>query len=373
MTDDNSCSGRLPSWWLEGVLHDTYDDQLRQRRLSNQAESDDSYYSKEKTDLSDTSSYTSSSGSELSDTKSSSQRNRIINQTLIENSLVMDKISSGVQSDDDEMNTDGTNISRKLDIRMTSEEEAAAVEARRNKSTKAEIFGQSVLKNRAGSAGDSKAVDYNDTGSQGLYGVSGGMKLSIKMTSEEEAAAVEARRAQYAPSIKIGPELLKKRANNRTVDSSSKRDANKSIPMKIERPKEMPTEHTKSPSHSIVKTQPKTPQEGRKMNFVGLSPFDFAMKQKKLMKERREKERRDREGLARHHGGTLELEISAKKKAKQEEERKKRTEAEQNLKAFKTIGIEKKNEHTAELKMLQMQDKQRKKEAEEHLKGYRER
>mmetsp|Transcript_28960 Transcript_28960/g.43744 ORF Transcript_28960/g.43744 Transcript_28960/m.43744 type:complete len:369 (+) Transcript_28960:136-1242(+) len=368
MANDIPCSGRLPSWWLEGVPHDTHDLQLRQRRLSSQggSESDDSYYSKEKSDHSET----SSSASELTDTKSPSRGDMIMHQTMVENSRIIDKHAPGIQSEADEIIREGTKSPRKLDIRMTSEEEAAAVEARRIKSMNAEKFGQSFLKKRIG---DSTTMGYKEAGSQGLYGTDGGLRLNIKMTSEEEAAAVEARREQYTPSMKIGPELLKKRASNRTVECNINNDSGKSIIVKSEKQKVTPQRYAKTTTQSTPKDKETPSQEARKMNFVGLSPFDFAMKQKKLMKERREKERRDKEALARHHGGTLELEKSTMKKAKEIEERKKRSEAEQNLKAFKAIGVEKKDEHAAELKKLQMQDKQRKKEAEDHLKGYRER
>jgi len=111
---------------------------------------------------------------------------------------------------------------------------------------------------------------------------------------------------------------------------------------------------------------------GNKKAFVGgsFSHFDFAMQQRALQKERREKERHARESLATHHGASLEFDRVAKLKAKEKEERKKRMEADFNLKSFKAANL---NTYTAELKKLQIKDKMKKKEAEENLKGYRER
>ena len=212
-------------------------------------------------------------------------------------------------------------------------------------------------------------------------------KLNITMTSDEEGAAVEARRQKDLQSEEYGQQKLRARPGNvKTVDSvrlnqdqygnandpTERREVNYKTGDSITEPAFVGEEFAGPASASPTKRFLPPPKKFDTA-FTGVSPFDFAMQQRAREKERREKERLSREGLAQHHGGVLLADKAAQHKAKEDEERRRKKEAEDLLKMFKAADLDKHYEVAAELKKLQIEDKLKKKEAEEHLKGYRER
>lgn len=320
--------GQLPTWWLEEVPHETRDDVLRKRRRiyrqsiglpKESHEEETKAIEKEKQRLDSISAISMRSLTAGNEKESSTMTVTAIEQVAREMKETEDESDIGVVPTPEKP--------FKFNITMTSTEEDAVVEARRQKDVQSEDYGQDKLRARPGNVKtvDSVKLDQNLGGSakdQATVGVS------------RESRSADSRTTSIA-SVRSG--------STRVVASESRHQ--------------------------------QAPEAPKKYNtaFTGVSPFDFAMQQRAKEKERREKERISREGLAQHHGALLMADKAAEHKAKEEEERRKKKEAEELLKMFKAADLDKQYEVAAELKKLQIEDKQKKKEAEEHLKGYRER
>lgn len=320
--------GQLPNWWLEEVPHDTRDDVLRkQRRIYRQSiglpkeshEEETKAIEKEKQRL---------------DSISAISMRSLTAGTLEESDTTMmtvtaiEQVSREMKETEDIGGVPTPEKPFKFNITMTSMEEDAVVEARRQKDVQSEDYGQDKLRARPGNVKtvDSVKLDRNVSG-----------------TVKDQPTAEVSRKSRSADSRTNEPSIASLRSGSTSTASESRTE--------------------------------QAPVAPKKYNtaFTGVSPFDFAMQQRAKEKERREKERISREGLAQHHGALLMADKAAEHKAKEEEERRKKKEAEELLKMFKAADLDKQYEVAAELKKLQIEDKLKKKEAEEHLKGYRER
>ena len=320
--------GQLPTWWLEEVPHDTRDDVLRsQRRVYRQSiglpveshEDETRAIEMQKQRL-DSMSVISSRSLGLDDMEAHGESTSATN-------AAQQGAPQTVETDGNDSGNNSTGKPFKLNITMTSDEEGAAVEARRQKALQSEDYGQQKLRARPGNVKTVDSVRLN----QDQYG-----NTNDPMEREVEN--------------KVGYSI----ADPSSVGEESARRSSTS---------------SASPTKRLVPPNPKKFDTA----FTGVSPFDFAMQQRAREKERRETERLSRESLVQHHGGVLLADKAAEHKAKEDEERRKKKEAEDLLKMFKAADLDKHYEVAAELKKLQIEDKLKKKEAEEHLKGYRER
>lgn len=320
--------GQLPSWWLEEVPHDTRDDVLRsQRRVYRRSVGLPTESHEEETRAIEIEKRRLDSISVIS------ARSLLIDDIEVQgaslsaaNAAKQMKIEMTDAEGNDSANST-TGKAFKLNITMTSDEEGAAVEARRQKDLQSEDYGQQKLRARPGNVKtvDSVRLNRDQYGNSNVATKPGGDGYKIAKLTTGSASLGEESTSPSTSASASAPKLA------------------------VPSPKKFDTA------------------------FTGVSPFDFAMQQRAREKERREKERLSREGLAQHHGAVLLADKAAEHKAKEDEERRKKKEAEDLLKMFKAADLDKHYEVAAELKKLQIEDKIKKKEAEEHLKGYRER
>ena len=320
--------GQLPTWWLEEVPHETRDDVLRSQRrvyrrsvgLPTESHEEETRAIQIEKQRIDSLSSISARSLVIDDIET---RETSLDAANAPQQFKVEMIDA--EGDDSASSTLGKPF--KLNITMTSVEEGAAVEARRQKDLLSEDYGQQKLRARPGNV---KTVD------------------SVHLNRDQYGNANE--------PTKPGKDGYK--ISNSTAASASL------------------GEKSTSPFTTASACAPtSTAPSPKKFDtaFTGVSPFDFAMQQRAREKERREKERLSREGLAQHHGAVLLADKAAEHKAKDDEVRRKKKEAEDLLKMFKAADLDKHYEVAAELKKLQIEDKLKKKEAEEHLKGYRER
>ena len=129
-------------------------------------------------------------------------------------------------------------------------------------------------------------------------------------------------------------------------------------------------EARKADSGRVVETAPERQPRVFTTAFTGVSHFDFAMQQRAQEKERRERERLDKEGLARHHAQVVLVDTAAELRKKQQEESRLKKEAEANLKKFKNDHGPSQFDTAGNLKKLDQEQKKAKKEAEEHNHGF---
>mmetsp|Transcript_11357 Transcript_11357/g.12694 ORF Transcript_11357/g.12694 Transcript_11357/m.12694 type:complete len:428 (-) Transcript_11357:19-1302(-) len=416
-------SEQLPSWWLQGVLHDTREEQLRLKRrarrekagLPPETENEENCGMEEEMRILDTLATNGDITEELiesylienSDTVpiNSLHRSPIGDKgddpTFQQNSIIQNEFSEESNSTLKNSLKVGKNTTKekeeeaakrrrklertlggsvKLSITMTSEEEAAEVEYRRSLlSTPSQILGPNLLKSRRGNIKtiiEDKDMDIDDEIPEDC------LIDNYTLRNNRERATENAGRT----SVNV---YQGKTTNNVTRNRSSENASQGAVldNQNRHRLKSVSPVSSKDVIKNASPVSPKSVGPGPIRKHDGLSPvkwsdsvnkkafvggsfshFDFAMQQRALQKERREKERHARESLAIHHGASLELDRAAKLKAKEKEEREKRMEADYNLKSFKAANL---NTYTAELKKLQIKDKMKKKEAEENLKGYR--
>jgi hypothetical protein len=316
--------GQLPQWWLDNVLHDIRDDVIRTKRQLSRR-----FLGLPKEDVSHEKQAIEMEKKRLDSISSQSKAAGLSNPEVEEydrsrngDESILASLAASQRSlmDSSDSKDSANNI---FNITMTSAEEVAAVERRRQKNAGAEDYGRDKLKSREGNiiTVDTSLTNRDQYGNNSVEGAPG--------QPDEKVPSLET----GSQSGEVGS----------VVSSKSK------------------------------KSNGSSPSKSYKTEFTGISPFDFAMQQRARKKERREKERLAKEALATHHGHSLEADRTVEVKAKEQEQRRKKREADENLKAFKAADLDKKYEVAAELKKLHLEEKQKKREAEEHLKGYRER
>ena len=359
--------GQLPSWWLDQVPHDTRDDVLRsQRRLYRQSIGLPRESHEEETHAIELEKQRLDSFKEIS------------SRSLGLNDVVVDQ-----QQQQQQQQQYGHAASPRQIADNNQQEQQQQQQQQQQQEQQQQV---------TEAATESQGHDSSNTATGKAF------KFNITMTSDEEGAAVEARRQKDQHYVEeYGQQNLRARPGNvNVVDSarlSNRSLAQNSSPTKTDAIELSPGENESvdntllkndivevgtsdvdsSTSPSKDKSAPPPPTKKFNTAFTGVSPFDFAMQQRAREKERREKVRLSREGLAQHHGAVLLADKAAEHKARDEEERRKKKEAEEMLKMFKAADLDKTYEVAAELKKMQIETKLKKKEAEENLKGYRER